>query len=319
MAPLRVVSRERPEELSRFDLWNDPAWQRFGQVRSLTLGDQTFTGRMEHGALGPISLCRITAAAHRVEHDAEALAGGSEARLKILIQVHGNCEFHQGDKLVRLEAGDFVLYDPASAYAVLNPHAVEQIVLSVPAALLHVGLGVPAQALGQRLVGTSGGARVALALLRTAVAELPHCDDEAAGHVVTMICRLLIGAVREQIQATHAVPLKLVLRTRVRDFIEANLTDPDLDVEMIASHLKCSKRYLHAVFEDEGLTVARYIWRRRLESSKDELVNPNRLQRPMSEVALAWGFSGIAHFSRAFKQEFGAPPSEFRKRPARTT
>ncbi len=315
MAPLRVVSRERPEELSRFDLWNDPAWQRFGHVRSLSLGDETFTGRMELGALGLISLCRITAAAHRVEHDAEALVGGSEARLKILIQVHGSSEFQQGDKLVCLDAGDFVLYDPASAYSVLNPHAVEQIVMSVPAALLPVGRGVSAQALGQRLMGASGSARLALALLRTTLAELPHCDDDAAGHVVTMICRLLIGAVREQTQPMHAVPLKLVLRTRVRDFIESNLTDPELDVETIASHLNCSKRYLHKVFEDDGLTVARYIWRRRLECSKDELVNPNRLQRPMSEVALAWGFSGIAHFSRAFKQEFGAPPSEFRKRP----
>lgn len=314
MAPLKVVARERPEELSHFDLWNDPAWQRFGQVRALALGDDAFTGRLEFGTIGPISLCRVTAAAHRVEHDAETLGADGGGRLKVLIQAHGSSEFRQGGIVVSLDTGDFVIYDPAAAYAVDNPQAVEQVVMSVPSALLSPGRPLPAQMLGKRLTAGSGNARVALALLRTTIAELPHLDEESAGHAINAICRLLMIAVREQVGPAHTVPLKLVLRTRVRDFIEANLTDPELDVELIAKRLNCSKRYLHEVFDEAGLTIARYIWRRRLECSKDELVNPDRLPRPLGDIALAWGFSGLAHFSRAFKQEFGAAPSAFRLR-----
>ena len=36
--------------------------------------------------------------------------------------------------------------------------------------------------------------------------------------------------------------------------------------------------------------------------------------RPVGEVAARWGFPDAAHFSRAFRAEFGEPPSAVRAR-----
>ena len=68
---------------------------------------------------------------------------------------------------------------------------------------------------------------------------------------------------------------------------------------------------MHEVFDDGELTIARYIWKRRLERCKDELVNSDRPERWLADIALSWGFSSPAHFSKAFKQEFGASPRDF--------
>jgi AraC-like DNA-binding protein len=314
VATLSVVSRERPEDLSAFDLWNDPAWQRFGQVRSLALAGEHFSGRLEHGSIGFLSICRITATAHRVEHDARSRAPTTPGHLKVLVQLHGTCRFRQSGREVELSAGDFIVYEPKADYSMVNPHAVEQIVMSIPAERLALGRNASARVLGRRMLAQSGSGRLAIALLCTTLDELQHCDGQAAAHVAESICRLLVDAVREQAGAHDAVSLKLVLRARVRDFIEANLADPDLCVEQIATTLNCSKRYLHEVFDDTGATLGRYIWKRRLEKCKDELVNGNHPSRSLTEIALSWGFSSPAHFSKAFKQEFGASPREFRSR-----
>jgi AraC-like DNA-binding protein len=312
VAGLNVVSRERPEDLSDFDLWNDVAWQRFGQVRSLALAGCQFSGRLEHGSIGFMSVCRITAAGHRVEHVDESATGQMAARLKVLLQLHDTCRFVIGSQPIELAPGEFVIYDPATAYSLTNPHPIEQIVMSIPGDRLPLGSDAPSTVLGRKLSAQSGFGRLASALLRTTLDELPHCDAVGLDGVAQAICGLLVDAVREQAGTRHAVSLKLVLRARVRDFIETNLADPVLGVELIASRLNCSKRYLHDVFDDTGSTLVRYIWKRRLERCKDELVNADRQPRSLTDLALSWGFSNLSHFSRAFKQEFGVSPRNFR-------
>jgi AraC family transcriptional regulator, positive regulator of tynA and feaB len=42
-------------------------------------------------------------------------------------------------------------------------------------------------------------------------------------------------------------------------FIHDHLRDPDLSIDQISMALGCSKRYLHMLFSDRGLTVSEYI------------------------------------------------------------
>ena len=312
MEILKVVSRERPEDSSAFDLWNDPAWQRYGAVRSLALVGESFRGRLEIGHVGFLSVCRITATAHLVEHAVERMGTDTPKRLKILAQTHGTCRFQQGGNAVDLGPGDFIVYDPTTSYSFVNLQAVEQLVISMPMDRLPLTNDVSPKILGHRLSAQSGGARLALALLNTSLHELQNCDENGFKQVAELICSLLVDAVREQVGGRKTVSLKVIMRTRVRDFIESNLSDPELGIELIAKRLNCSKRYLYDVFDDDEVTISRYIWMRRLERCKDELVNRDCAKRSLTEIALSWGFSSAAHFSKAFKHRFGASPSEFR-------
>lgn len=314
MAKLNVVARQRPEDVGPFDLWDDPAWQRHGRVRSTALAGEQFSGRLEHGTIAFLSVCRISATGHRVEHRLESGDEVQHTNLKVLFQLFGNCRLEQGDRVVDLTAGEAVIYDANVAYTLVNPRAVQQIVVSIPEDSIALRAVPRSEVLCNKLSVRAGCGRLALGLLQATLDELPNCNLQGATHAATSICHLLADAVREQVAEQRPVSLKQVLRSRVRDYIDNNLADPDLSVDQIAARLNCSKRYLYEVFEDSGLTLARYIWKRRLERCRDELVDTDRAERSLTDIAYSWGFRSLPHFSKAFKQEFGASPSDFKSR-----
>jgi AraC-like DNA-binding protein len=101
---------------------------------------------------------------------------------------------------------------------------------------------------------------------------------------------------------------------RVQAYIDDHLPLPDLNPSTIAAAHFISTRHLHAIFHEEGLTVSSWIRTRRLDRCRRELIDPFAAHRPVSEVAGRWGFPDAAHFSRAFRAEFGESPSAVRAR-----
>jgi AraC-like DNA-binding protein len=102
------------------------------------------------------------------------------------------------------------------------------------------------------------------------------------------------------------------LLERIREHIEQRLGSTDLTPASIAAAHFISTRHLHALFHDTGATVAGWVRQRRLERCRRDLVAPRFADAPVSVIAARWGFVDAAHFSRAFKAEFGMPPREYR-------
>jgi AraC-like DNA-binding protein len=72
------------------------------------------------------------------------------------------------------------------------------------------------------------------------------------------------------------------------------------------------------VFAAEHESISDYILRRRLEECAVQLGNVLWTGRSITEIAFDWGFSSMAHFTRAFKERFAVTPSEY-KRTRRTS
>jgi len=102
------------------------------------------------------------------------------------------------------------------------------------------------------------------------------------------------------------------LFTTVQAFIQRHLGDPRLSPGMIAAAHHISVRSLHQLFHDEGLTVAGWIRRRRLERCRHDLSDPALASRPVAAIAARWGFSSAGDFSRAFRAVHGLPPAQYR-------
>jgi AraC-like DNA-binding protein len=64
--------------------------------------------------------------------------------------------------------------------------------------------------------------------------------------------------------------------------------------------------------EAENTSLARYIWRRRLERAAIDLRDPARESLGISAIAMAHGFNDLSHFSRAFRQRFEMSPRAYR-------
>jgi len=98
---------------------------------------------------------------------------------------------------------------------------------------------------------------------------------------------------------------------RATALIDSRIASTELTPEWLASQLSISRSQLYAMFPESG-GVARYIWRRRLERSRQALADPSDNRR-IGVIAYACGFTSMSHFTRAFKDAFGSTPSVYRR------
>jgi AraC family transcriptional regulator len=96
----------------------------------------------------------------------------------------------------------------------------------------------------------------------------------------------------------------------VMRYIREHITEP-LDREMLAAIAGFSIPHFHRVFTAHvGESAISYVRRLRMERAARKL----RMGAvDITEVALAAGYDTHAAFGKAFKQQFGLSPSEFRQ------
>ncbi len=81
----------------------------------------------------------------------------------------------------------------------------------------------------------------------------------------------------------------------------------------MATEAGISIRYANALLSVEGTSLERCILDRRLERCRRALEDPRQAHRTIGDIAFAWGFSDLSHFTRRFKAEFGVSPGEYRR------
>jgi AraC-like DNA-binding protein len=89
--------------------------------------------------------------------------------------------------------------------------------------------------------------------------------------------------------------------------------DPELNADMIAEQIGCSKHHL-SQFLNESLRTSfnDYVNHFRVEEVKSLLVAPNREQHKIASIAFDAGFNSISTFNEVFKKFTGTTPSTFR-------
>ncbi|GAB3922920.1 helix-turn-helix domain-containing protein [Kribbella albertanoniae] len=100
---------------------------------------------------------------------------------------------------------------------------------------------------------------------------------------------------------------------RMREFVQQNLRDPELNPRTVAAAHHISVSHLHRLFKDEDETLAALIRRLRLERARRDLVDPLLSTTPVHAVAARWGFANAAHFTRTFRAAYGTTPSDCRQ------
>lgn len=94
------------------------------------------------------------------------------------------------------------------------------------------------------------------------------------------------------------------------EYIEENLQE-EVSTEMLAEMVSLSPFYFQRLFKRlVNKPVQEYIKLRRLSKAIDEL---NVDEQRILDVALNYGFSSHANFTRAFKETYGITPEEYKK------
>lgn len=139
--------------------------------------------------------------------------------------------------------------------------------------------------------------------------------DPSAAHLAAAtleLTRALVASVAPDGPVRRTVAQDTLL-TRVLAFVRAHLAEPELTPQRIAQAHNISLRSLYRLCEDGGLSLERWIIRRRLEGARQDLVSPEHSHRTIESVARSWGFTNPAFFSRRFRETYGISPREWRR------
>ena len=99
--------------------------------------------------------------------------------------------------------------------------------------------------------------------------------------------------------------------SKLVDVIHAQMAKDDIDMEHIAAALSLSRKQLRTrVMSITGLTPVAYVLQVRLNYARRMIANEDT---SLTTIASRCGFQNLSHFSKAFKQQFGVSPQQFRK------
>ncbi|MER6918888.1 helix-turn-helix domain-containing protein [Streptomyces spiralis] len=294
--------------------WNDAVSRTLVPMTVAPRGDGPFDGRIATDRLGYLQVSTMEADAERVSRTPALIARSSEALVAVGVQVSGTATFIQDGRRAEVGEGDLVVYDTTRPYSFDYPQRFATHVFQLPRRTLGVADSDIRQVTGSAISTGGGLGAMLLPFLATLASSAngypPAVADRLAGNVVDLFATLI--AERAHPDGTDSDTARSHLLLRVRDHINRNLGDPDLSPESIARTHRISVRYLHRLFEGEGITVSRLIQQRRLEECGRELARRGRTVPTVSAVAQRWGFVNPAHFSRAFRAAYGVSPREWR-------
>jgi AraC-like DNA-binding protein len=101
-----------------------------------------------------------------------------------------------------------------------------------------------------------------------------------------------------------------LLVRRIGRYIDQHLANPDLSVEHLCAAFRLSRSALYRLLEPMGGVVA-FIRERRLRKVNELLTTADQRVH-LKQVADDFGFRSAAHFSRAFREQYGYSPSDAR-------
>jgi AraC family transcriptional regulator len=94
------------------------------------------------------------------------------------------------------------------------------------------------------------------------------------------------------------------------EYINRHITE-DISIDEISSACYLSKYHFCRIFKQKtGITVMEYILKTRIMMAKELLCGP---KLSVTEISEACGFSSISYFSRAFKNETGLSPLQYKQ------
>jgi AraC-like DNA-binding protein len=219
-------------------------------------------------------------------------------------------------RFVEMAPGDILYGKQGAPCALQISTEFRMLLVNIPAALLARKVLLPMPNKAILLSGRTGMGRIFSGLLASVAGLIDELDDALTGPIEAALPQFLLnclfGEGGEAALAGNAAVRASVLQ-RVWQTIELHLDDAELSIGRVAEMNGLSVRYLQKLFEEGGQNFSRYVRRRRLEQCRADLANPLNRHVPITTTSYRWGFNDSATFSRAFREEFGVSPREFRR------
>ena len=276
-----------------------------------------FSASLRHKVIGEINVIESRCdpcSGYRTARHAEQI---EEPSVILLSYLAGGEDIEFGGERYSVAAGDTFVWDSSQATTFEVYESLHKVALAMPSRLLsHSALSALDQM--PRKFDPSSGSRFLLNNLIRAVADRDFDDAEVeAETILDAVNAFVLGARPGEPQTDRS--LRERQRHDILRYIDQHLSDPALSVTQIANVHRISKRYLHWLFRDQSVTVNELIILKRLAGCERDLSSVKGAHLQVSQIAYAWGFSNISHFSKRYRARYGEAPTETRRRALEVT
>lgn len=276
---------------------------------------EPFRGTVEHAVADSVHFSIVEATDHCVKRTPALIASARRRFYKVGLQLDGTGILVQEGREALLRPGSLAIYDTDTPYSLGFEDRSRTLVVMFPAHLVDLPLEAVGELTATPLERSGGIGPLVAAHLTNLAGDLDAVHGPAGARLARSTVDLIVTLLAHELAAGRVEldPRQRLFAEIVR-FIEAHLGSRELDSTSIAAAHYVSPRHLQALFHDNDATVATWIRRRRLEECRTRLRDPASDTRSVLSIATEFGFADAAHFSRAFRAEFGCSPTEVRAR-----
>lgn len=298
---------------SRRQYWQDVVSRTYFSLDLRFPGSRDFSASLGAWSMGPVSVSRNIANGLLYKRHERHLQNEREESFLITVPELAEIRFEQDGKDVRCKPGGFVIERSHLPYEFSHHEPAALWVLKIPSAVLRGRISRPERLATLRFDATRSVGALFVDTLRLAGERISEMDEQARTMMGRHLIELLAMAIEsdDRVLTGHSSSVRNGHLLRCEQFIRTRLDDMRLTPQMIADGCGISLRYLHQIFEGEGLTVCAYVRDQRLSICDAALRDPN-CRKSISEIAYQWGFADQAQFSRNYRGRFGCTPSEAR-------
>ncbi|MFD4476789.1 helix-turn-helix domain-containing protein [Streptomyces sp. NPDC058471] len=278
-----------------------------------------FGARMNAANLGPMQVTEMSYGPLHSRRTPRLIRQSDPEQYQIAYIRRGYQGIEQARRQALLGPGELVLYDssqPFNASVGGGQGVARSLMLQFPKQLLPLPVTKVAELLAKPLSGTQGVGRLFAQFLATLADDHATYTRHDTARLANTALDLATAVLAHQLDGDDASPASApsVLFLRITSHIDQQLHAPDLEPTTIAVAHGISLRYLHRIFQQNGMSVSAYIKRRRMERCRRDLVDPALSHLTVHAIASRWGFPRPADFTRAFRSVMGVPPTHYRAR-----
>lgn len=308
-----VPARERP------DFWCAAVFPALVPVELRTDDPSDFRASSTAVGPGPVQVTHLSCPSMGVHRTPELIRRSDPEVYQVWLTLRGGIGISQGGREAAVGPDEMVIYDssrPFHGWTRAENGAVTGLMAQFPKAAFPIGPDLMSLLTVVPLSGRTGVGAVLARHLTEVARQARHLTPADGAGLATVTTDLIAAWCAHELRTTARLDPGRSggpLLARIHRFIGENLGDPALSPTAIAAAHQISLRYLHKLFSAQGITVACWVRRCRLERCRRDLADPLLSPRPVHAVAARWGFTDPTHFGRAFRTAYGLPPRDYRR------
>lgn len=300
---------------SRTD-WSEMLNEHFVKLDVGDVTDSPFTGAVRSTSLAHLQVSNVRSTSQHITRTESLINTDGSAFIQLGLIRRGRAVVAQDGRDCRLTKGDFAVYDTTRPFDwIIDGHPDddqwELEVFTWPRQMLGLDAGGSSGVTATAFDGSAGFSGVLGRFLHDIALNRSGTGTAGAQEIADEIGDLVSVVTRSAAARSVGGP-GTGLAKAAADYIDDHLSDPSLSPAVVAAALLISTRHLQRLFASRGSTVAQMIKYKRLERCRREIVASVAVDRSLGQISRRWGFTDLAVFSRAFRQQYGMSPRQYR-------